>query len=412
MREILREAFTYAKKPFLQHPRLYESFRYLYEFVFGRVRRMERYVIKGFMNGTSNKMTMLYVGTESSAHQLASLIYAQVSEFLPLGEVLLHQTHEHSLMNMSEIVAYDVQRPFVRKFSKQGYLLLPNVNFTLDTRVSMDEIMKRMSRRRRRDIRKINSLKYSYSICRNSNKDFDFFYRKMYLPYVKSRFGKAATIKPQLEAKNIYESNGGIIFVKKNEKPLAGILFNIQRKTLHAWSFGAHEGDQRFVEELAGEAALLFLIEWAKTQDVEKLDYGVSLPFLQEGIFTYKKEWGMNVNEQRDNSIWAFKVNPVNECSLAFLRQNPLIVIDEHELKGVVFIDHRATRAELQQIRSRYYLPNLHSLIVISYFKPHPEATSAVEPCAGKPGGSPMIPLRNICSALQEKGFITEVFEL
>jgi hypothetical protein len=412
MREMLHEAFTYAKKPLLQRPRLHESLKYLYEYVFGRARKADGYIIKGLTKGNSDKMTMLYVGTESSAHQLASLIYAQINAFLPLGSILLHETNVLSIMNMAEIVAFDVQRPFVREFSKRGYLLLPNVNFTLDIRFSIDDIVKRMSRRRRRDIRKINTLNYSYDICRGSDKDFDFFYHKMYLPYAQSRFGKAAYIKPYLESKTVYKSNGGIIFVKKNNKPLAGMLFNIQRKKLHAWSFGAHEGNQQFVEELAGEAALLFLIEWAKTQDIESLDYGVSLPFLREGIFTYKKEWGMSVNEQKDNPICALKVNPVNQCSLTFLQQNPFIVIDEHELKGVVFIDHRATRAELQQIHSRYYLPNLQSFIVVSYFKHNPEATSAVETCSGKPADSQMIPLRNICSTLQEKGFFTEVFEL
>jgi hypothetical protein len=412
MREMLQEAFTYAKKPLLQHPRLHESLRYLYESVLGRARKADGYVIKGLTKGSDDKMTMLYVGTGNSAHQLASLIYAQISEFLPLGGMLLHEASVLSAMDVPEIVALDVQRPFVRKFSKRGYLLLPNVNFILDMRFSIDDIMKRMSRRRRRDIRKINTLNYSYAICRDSDKDFDLFYHRMYLPYAQSRFGKAAYLKPYLESKTVFESNGGVIFVKKKNKLLAGILFNIQKKKLHAWSFGAHEGDQQLVEELAGEAALLFLIEWAKTQGIESLDYGVSLPFLREGIFTYKKEWGMSVNEQRDNSICALKVNTVNECSLAFLEQNPFIVTDEGELKGVVFIDHRTTELELHQIHSRYYLPNLHSLIVVSYFKRNQETMSAVEPSAGKLAGCPISSLQKICKKLEKKDFLIEIFEL
>ncbi len=411
MREILQQAVTYAKKPLLQHPRLHQSLRYLYESVLGRARKANGYVIKGLMKGSNDKMTMLYVGTKNSAHQLASLVFAQINEFLPLGSILLREASVLSAMNVPEIVALDVQRPFVREFAKRHYLLLPNVNFILDMRFSMDDIMKRMSRRRRRDIKKIKALNYSYAICRDNDKDFDFFYHKMYLPYTKSRFGKAAYIKPYLESKTVYRSNGGLIFVKKDERSLAGILFHIHGKTLHAWSLGAHEGDQQLVEELAGEAALIFLIEWSKTQGIESLDYGISLPFLSEGIFTYKKEWGMSVNEQRDNAICALKFNSLNECSLKFLQQNPLVVIDKGELKGVVFIDHRATRPELQQIHSRYYIPNLHSLIVVSYYKPHPETINTVEPCAGKLADSLMDPLQKICQTLHEKGFLVEVFE-
>ncbi len=411
MREMLHEAFAYAKKPLLRHPRLYESFKFLYESVFGRTRKVDGYVIKGFAKGNSDRMTMLYVGPKSSGYQLASLIYAHISEFLPVGGVLLHETNVLSVVNAPEIVAFDVQRPFVREFAKRGYLLLPSVSFILDMRVSMDDMMKRMSRRRRRDIKKIKALNYSYAISRDNDKSFDYFYHKMYLPYTKSRFGMAAYIKPYLESKIIYRSNGGLLFVKKDERFLAGILFHIHGKTLHAWSLGAREGDQHLVEELAGEAALIFLIEWAKTQGIDNLDYGVSLPFLSEGIFTYKKEWGMSVNEQRDNAICALKLNSVNECSLTFLQQNPFIVTDKKELKGVVFIDHRVTRAELQRIRSRYYLPNLHSIIVVSYYKPHPETISVVEPCAERLADNLIDPLQNICQTLQEKGFSTEVFE-
>lgn len=410
MREKLQEAFTYAKKPLLQHPRLYESLRYLYESVFGRVRKADGYMIRGLTKGTNDKMTMLYFGTKNSAHQLASLIYAQINEFLPAGSMLRYETNAVSLMNTAEIVAFEVQRPFVQEFSERGYLLLPNVNFTLDMRFSFDDITKRMSRRRRRDIKKIKTLNYSYAISKARDEDFNFFYYRMYLPYAKSRFGKGAYIKPYLESKTVYESRGGIIYVKNNGKPLAGILFNIQRKTLHAWSFGAREGDQQLVDELAGEAALLFLIEWAKTQGIENLDYGVSLPFLREGIFSYKKEWGMNVNEQRDNSVFALKVNQINEYSLAFLQQNPFIVTDKDGLKGVVFIDHKTTELELQQIHSRYFLPNLHSLVVVSYFKRDSE-TSTVEPSAGKLADSLMESLQKIRQKLDELDFLVEVFE-
>jgi hypothetical protein len=411
MGEMLGQAFAHARRPLLQHPRLYELLRYLYDSVFGRIRRMEAYVVKGIARDSTDDMTLLYFGSKSSAHQLASLIYGQINEFLPVGGVLLHGVSALSAISTPEIIAIRVRRPFIREFLKQGYLLLPNVNFTLDMRVSMDDIIKRMSRRRRRDIKKINTLNYSYVICRKSDKDFDFFYHKMYLPYARSRFGKSAYIKPYLESKTVYESNGGLIFVKKDEKPLAGMLFNIHRKTLHAWSFGAHEGDLQFVEELAGEATLLFLIEWAKTQGIESLDYGVSLPFLREGIFTYKKEWGMSVNEQRDDMVCALKMNSINECSLTFLQQNPFVVTDKGKLKGVVFIDHMAGRAELEQIHSRYFFPNIRSLMVVSYYRAHPETISGVEHIAEKLAGSLMIPLRIICRTLREKGLTVDVFE-
>lgn len=159
-------------------------------------------------------------------------------------------------------------------------------------------------------------------------------------------------------------------------------------------------------------AALLFIIEWAKTQGIERLDYGVSLPFFRDGIFTYKKEWGMCVNEQRDQPVCALKLNALNECSLSFLRMNPFIAVDGKKLKGVVLIDYKATEAELQQIYSRYFLPHLDSLIIISYYKPSSKIVESTEsPSNEKPEEGLMIPIHDICVTLQKKGFSTEIFE-
>lgn len=413
IREILGEALTHAKKPLLQHPRIHESLKYLYDSAFGHTRRMEAFVIKGLVKDSGNCMVMLHFGSEGSAHQFASLVYAEINEFLPIGYArTFREVDSLSAMNTPEITAVRIQHPFVREFVKQGYMLLPNVNFTLDMNASMDDIRKRMSRRRRRDIKKIGTFKYSYTICRNDDRDFDLFYFRMYLPFTKGRFGKAVYIKPYLESKTIFKSNGGVIFVKRDEKPLAGILFHIHGRTLHAWSLGIYEDDRQAVEELAGEAALLFIIEWAKTQGIERLDYGVSLPFFRDGIFTYKKEWGMCVNEQRDQPVCALKLNALNECSLSFLRMNPFIAVDGKKLKGVVLIDYKATEAELQQIYSRYFLPHLDSLIIISYYKPSSKIVKRTEsPSNEKPEEGLMIPIHDICVTLQKKGFSTEILE-
>lgn len=410
---MLREILAIARQPLGQCQPLYETLSYMYESVSGRLRRSDGFVIKGLARDRNEKMTIMYVGAENVAHQIASLAYAQVQEFLPVKGLGSRDLSLLSAKNQLEIVMVQVKRPFARKFVEQGYLLLPGIRFVLDLRGSMDDMMKRMKRRRRRDIKRIKALNYSYAICKDNDKDFDSFYHKMYLPYAQNRFGKAALIRPYLDAKRIYESNGGVLLVKDGKKLLTGILFNIRRKTLCASCFGAYEGHEQLVEELAGGAALLCMIEWAKVQGAESLDYGVSLPLLREGVFTYKKEWGMSIDEHRHLPFTALRLNCLNECSLSFLQQNPFITIDEGEIKGVVFVDCKTTNAILKQIYSRHYLQNLRSLIVISYFKPGSETTHAIDSSVPiKPVNTLMRPLQNICLALQKKGFCVEAFEL
>jgi len=304
-----------------------------------------------------------------------------------------------------------VKKPLLGKFLKRGYLLLPYVSFSLNLRRSIDNIMKRSSRRRRRDIKRLESFNYSYTISRDNENDFDFFYRKMYFPYTKKRFKRAAKFETYLGLKALYRRNGGIIFVKKEETPIAGILFQIRGETLHALRSGVYEGDHNLIMDLAGQAALSFLIDWAKMKGMRSLDYGSTLPFFSDGIFAYKKEWGMFVEDHSNQLFCALKLN-LNKGSFSFLRQNPLIFVDKGVMKGVVLVDHRATKVELQQIFSKYYLPKLGSLIVITYHSSNKGGINETEFSTTLENLSdPSIkPILNICLPLQKRGFNVEIY--
>jgi hypothetical protein len=273
-----------------------------------------------------------------------------------------------------------------------------------------------MSRRRRRDINNLESLDYSYSICMDGDKGFDQFYWEMYLPYAEKRFGKAAYIRTYLEARDIYKRNGGIIFVKKGNDPVAGILFKVVGKKLWAQCFGVYKGDQQLVKDLAGQATLFYLLLWAKINGFESLDYGACGPFLKEGLFIHKKEWGMDVVERDNQSVCALKLNFLCQGSLSFLQHNPFILLDEGVMKGVTFIDHSPTEAELQKIFSDYFLSKLDSIMVISYHNsPRTAFDNKTETSTFSETHSPSFmsnSLRTCCLALKNCGFDVDVFEL
>jgi len=388
-------------------------FEYLYYHVFGNIRNVQVFFIKGLVRNTKHSIATLYIGPEESAYQFACLVYSEIRRMSPLGKFLVRRIDPSNLPDV-EIIAANAKEPFIGRFLKQGYLLLPNVSFSLNLRGSTDQIIKRSSRRRRRDIKKLQSFYYGYTISRNSEKDFDFFYWKMYLPYAKKRFGRAAQLHSYSILKGIYRRNGGIIFVKKKEKNIAGILFQIKRKTLCALSFGVYEANKSFVADLAGQAVLFFLIKWAKAKGVESLNYGKTMPFFRDGIFTYKKEWGMYVEQHADQPFCALRLNCLNEGAISFLRQNPFIFLDKGVMKGAVLVNHRPTRSELQRIFSKYFLPRLDSLIVIAYHDRNTEAASKTEPSTTLENltDTRSQPLSRVCLSLQKRGFVVEAHAL
>ena len=254
---ILQKVLSYASPLLERSSNLFLPLKRLYRLFFVNIRTVQVFLINGLIKNNNYSITTLFIGSEESAYQFAYLVYSKIERITPLGKFMLRKIGASNLQNV-EIIVVKTKGSLTCKLLKQGYLLLPNVEFSLSLRRSIDQIIKRSSRRRRRSIKKFQNFNYSYTISRNSEKDFDYFYWKMYLPYTKKRFGRAAISSSYSTLKALYKRNGGIVFVKNGEQHIVGLLFWTRGKTLYAKSLGVLETNQRFGIGLAGQAALFF----------------------------------------------------------------------------------------------------------------------------------------------------------
>jgi len=402
---------TFAKSQLTCSSPLLPLFKHLHSLI-GRVYGLQVFIIKGSAKNTDCTLNVLFFGSKETAHQFAHLAYSKIEKMQPTGKLLSFQIDPSHTPNV-DVIAACVRKSTAGKFLKHNYLVLPCLSFNLDLHNSMENIIRKCSRRRRRDIKRLQDQGYSYVVHRKNPKYFDFFYQKMYYPYTKGRFGNAALLRGYLNSQMAYRRNGGIIFIQKEDRPIAGILFNIRGKTLYALNFGVYRGNQCFMRELAGQAALFFLIEWAKMKDMTRLNYGLSMPFFTDGNFQYKKEWGMFLEKHEGAPFCVLKINRLNKGSLSFLLQNPFILLDKRSLKGVVFINHMPTTVELRQIFSEYLLPKLDSIIVIAYYSQSAYDITRTEFLTSlrKPLNTLPKPLQNVCSLLARQGFTVETAE-
>lgn len=373
-------------------------------------KKAEVFSIKGLVKKTDMPLNCVFVGRKESAYQLAHLMYSSIERIIPLDN-RSSGTMNSTLLPKAEITAIHIERRQMGRFAAQGYLLLPYLRFFLDLKPSVDTLIQKSSRRRRRNIKRLSNFNYEYGVSAYSEEDFDFFYYKMYLPYTKNHFRKAAKMSAYLELKNYYMKNGGIIFVTREKKIIAGILFQIRGDTLCAIRSGVYNGDYKFIANLAGQAALFFLIKWAKQRRLKTLNYGCTMPFFRDGIFTYKREWGMFVEEEDDQPVCALRLGEPNERILSFLEQQPFIFLQNGVIKGAVFIDHKPSKTELQRIQSKLLIPKIDSLVVISYYNLDSDCENKLLYSKSIPEEL-IRPLSVFCKALQGLNFKTEIYIL
>jgi len=391
--------------------------------------KVKIFLITGTVKNTNHSTTILFVGKEmcaspsanlfigtdispsQRANHFASTVFSQIKRRKYFGEFLYRQVNSSNFKN-AEIIVVDPNIETAKNMLEQGFIILPSVSFSLDLTRSINDLMTGFSGRRLKSIKKIRGFNYSYVICRNNEKNFDFFYWKMYLPYIRRRFGAGAIPTSYLTLKAFYRQNGGIVFVLEGNEPIAGILFFVKSKTVYAVGLGIYRGDQNYLKHFAGEAALFFLIKSSKIKGLETLNYGGNVPFFTNGIFQYKREWGMFVDKDAGRLLYALKIVSLNEKSLSYLLQNPFIFLEKNAMKALIFINHTLTKAELQKLYSKYVFPKIDSLIVISYYNRKTRETKET----GFSLNSQHIPvvlgkgLLKICSSFPRLGYDVDVF--
>ena len=386
---------------------LLHAFRSFYYRFVGRLRRVNVFRVEGLLkDGNATSADIVFVGDGSIAQWFSSLVLSKIERMTCVGECRHYQVDPSKLPQGSIMVA-QAKQPMISSFAKNGYLLLPLVEFCMNLEPSFEKLVGRTSSRRRRNIKKLSRFNYSCAVCRNDDSEFDLFYYGLYLPFVRKRFGESAQMQSYVKLRTICRRNGGIVFVRDGDRTVAGVLFRVSGNTVYAMCMGTYGGEYGFVKELACQKALLHLIEWARKEGLTCLNYGATLPFYSDHVFQYKKEWGMVVRNKQRQPFCLLKLEATDDSFLAFVRQNPFVFLDDNRLTGVVIVDRILDRAGLETVASRHFLRGVDSLVVIAYSQMASSMNARNAP-DNKPSNSDpklMKPLVTFCDELRNRGF-------
>lgn len=324
----------------------------------------------------------LYEGTLKSGNGSAKCLfidndkfYLQVLQALFVESPKLVRTFRCWIPGLKHLLGssrLDADICFANVALSYAPLFHDSATYTMQTRVrqTLDITSVLDANKRYRDRKRgVNSTNRKFGLtCRISHSlaDFDYFFHRMSQPLVKM-FGDVAMIDPYEEMKFFFEK-GVLIFVLHNGEPISGVLCYGDQRLFTAYRSGLLDGDPSYLKMGAMSAWYFFLLEYAREQGYEKVDFMNSIPLLNNGVYMTKQHWGANSEPYEGATSWVYLFKRCSSETFARIVENiPLIVHTKNGLEGVISIpDEIDLSPEFEQkLSSQYGAPGLYGLQIL-----------------------------------------------
>ncbi len=190
----------------------------------------------------------------------------------------------------------------------------------------------------RRRIRK-NSLEYEF---RNTRKDFDLFYYKMYKPLVEKNHRNTVELASyNLFLRKFLNGQLHLLFITRRGEPIAAQLIEKKEDTYRITAFGIMDG-QPEIQKMGVHAALYYYaMNHYAEEGHQYLLCGSSMPIIQDGVTQFKIRLGAKpyVKDIENRKKYFFLPMNNNSSLMEFLKENSLFCISEEKLNIVSFIN-------------------------------------------------------------------------
>jgi hypothetical protein len=190
--------------------------------------------------------------------------------------------HEHVIIDMHTWLA---------RFFPDGIISFSRVRQAFDCATPFESLFSNKDMKRER--RRVEKFEPVFS---KDPEDLRFFYEKMYLPFVHLRHDDVIILKQVFMLRDL-KKNGELCLVKKDGNVVAGQFCNQTGDTYSMLVFGLV--DESFLKEGAGAALYYYCIQRALGKGARYVDFGLSKPFIADGVVGYKRKWGGRI--QRDH---------------------------------------------------------------------------------------------------------------
>lgn len=288
-------------------------------------------------------VTMTFVGYPTALRNLRRHFFYRGNTRTRLGKIPIRKCHLAEATEDSDLLTIMGHRRFLDKLPWQQGIVQPiYVQQVLDIGGPWKEVDAHIRQRKslRKDLNRMaRDYDYTYKIAKH-DEEFELFWNDIYLPTINQRHGEYASSTKKEKAYQHFKS-GVLMLVSRGGQVVSAKLCQPAGDTIMLMHKGVLHADRDLMEDRALLAADYFLLKWANEQGFQTCNFLGSDPFLNDGIFQYKRKWGTRVIHPPEvrNYSWT-KIVRLTPAVRYLLETSAFITVDKDEtLNGLILAE-------------------------------------------------------------------------
>jgi hypothetical protein len=301
------------------------------------------WIISGRLKNGESNLTILYGGAISHLDFIRRLLFSGKVESRSLGRQFawkVRSGYKHLGVELAFIPGHERLLRFARE--KNRFFLPWWVTGECDA--TIDFSAPRWRKRLSGELRRIRKYRYEYRVSR-SPQDVEEYHRSMYLPLIKRVHGDSALPMSLREMLGYVRRDGELLLTLRDGEWLAGMIVAYEGDRALARSIGVSGGSRELVKQGVIAAATMNTFRHVASMGYKVLHRGGSRPFLNDGLLTNKRRWGMCLTGH-DKCGHFLEIPVCSSGAREFLQNNPFIHVNDGQRWGAVFADDVSRRAQ------------------------------------------------------------------
>lgn len=298
--------------------------------------------LRGPTRGSGRPGVLLVAGHDPWAGYVAQRLFQGEPAREAVGEFALSSLPHvlDRLCGEADLTVARVDRRSAGRWTGLGYLPVPE---WVGTRLRVPEDLEQLVRSGgsiKRDMVLVRRHQYRPVVTQGAQ-DCDAFYGSMYLPFARKRHGESAFLRSRQDLRRRV-ARGGILWVQRDGRRVAAVLFERKADTLDLLALGTADGDLSLEREGAVAALYYFIVKWAREMGCRTVDFRGSRPSLTDGLLRYKSKWGVTLYDKPDSyHDLLLRWRQGNSVVTEFLSHTPLIFRDGGGFSALLGNEHQ-----------------------------------------------------------------------